>query len=528
MAAATSPEKIADAKRGSTEAPSLVPLEDRLQSPRFQKAMAVVGVGPDDLREAEPPVLEENDQRAFAAAKVRYELHEGRRMREFAKVMEVRHTLVQTEQGKKPGYQAGRYRTEQPGNVVMGLSRSLPGFDRFQRQSRYRGRWAIKLNDKHSEFKEESIIKTAAKDVAWQKSQQEFRDHEKMLAKRIDDWRAGEAKKQKDRVLEGAKRQQESAKKVSSAAKAWEKEGARRVEAFEEKCKKSEEAVAKAKADLFNRSCDRDEKIEKALETRAANTQAFVDKTYNSYKAMEEHLAQIQANKKRAYEASMREAGNQAELAAKERAALAAKRDGEAQFVAEKLGTRMKHLDEYLAQRDKEWDTMRKERDKAWQAAYGNVKKNVAEIKKDMNKRRKEVYERQEKVFEQGRKGLEMKQMYAGTRKDIEDAYREGVRINQELRHNAEEYKRQEYCNFWKERRQNFDNAQYTRYRAEQEFQNTLKKEITLNDDRRFVEGDIKSYGYRPGRHDKLLRKHGIGSDSFLKQKTETTEEEKK
>jgi hypothetical protein len=145
-----------------------------------------------------------------------------------------------------------------------------------------------------------------------------------------------------------------------------------------------------------------------------------------------------------------------------------------------------------------------------------------------MNKRRKEVYERQEKVFEQGRKGLEMKQMYAGTRKDIEDAYREGVRINQELRHNAEEYKRQEYCNFWKERRQNFDNAQYTRYRAEQEFQNTLKKEITLNDDRRFVEGDIKSYGYRPGRHDKLLRKHGIGSDSFLKQKTETTEEEKK
>merc|ERR1719238_445495 len=145
-----------------------------------------------------------------------------------------------------------------------------------------------------------------------------------------------------------------------------------------------------------------------------------------------------------------------------------------------------------------------------------------------MRKKQLAVYERQEKVFEQGRKGLEMKRQYAGTRKDIEAAYREGVRINQELRQNAEEYKRQEYCNFWKTRRQNFDDVEYSRYRAEQEFQNTLKKEITLNDDRRFVEGDIKSYGYRPGRHDKLLRKHGIAPDAFLKQKTETTDEEKK
>merc|ERR1719446_1266794 len=152
----------------------------------------------------------------------------------------------------------------------------------------------------------------------------------------------------------------------------------------------------------------------------------------------------------------------------------------------------MKHLDEYLAQRDKDWNTMRKDRDKAWQAAYGNVKKNVAEIKKDMNKRRQEVYERQEKVFEQGRKGLEQKKIFAGTRKEIEDAYREGVRINQVLRSNAEEYKRQEYCNFWKSRRENFDSVEYKRYRAEQEFQNTLKKEITLSDDRRLIEGDIK------------------------------------
>merc|ERR1719174_2641953 len=145
-----------------------------------------------------------------------------------------------------------------------------------------------------------------------------------------------------------------------------------------------------------------------------------------------------------------------------------------------------------------------------------------------MNKRKQEVYARQEKVFEQGRKGLEQKQIFAGTRKDIEDAYREGVQINQELRQNAEEYKRQEYCNFWKARRENFDTVEHTRYRAEQEFQNTLKKEITLNDDRRFIEGDIKSYGYRPGRHDKLLRKHGIGPEAFLKQKTEEKEEEKK
>ena len=36
----------------------------------------------------------------------------------------------------------------------MGLSRSLPGLDRFQRQSNYRGRWAIKLHDKNAEFKE--------------------------------------------------------------------------------------------------------------------------------------------------------------------------------------------------------------------------------------------------------------------------------------------------------------------------------------------------------------------------------------
>merc|ERR1719473_1875127 len=442
--------------------------------------------------------------------------------------MEVRKSLLMHEEGKKQGYNPGRYRTEQPGHVVMGLSRSLPGFDRFQRQSRYRGRWALKLNDEKAKHKEESIIKTAAKDVTWQKSQQEFRDHEKMLAKRIDDWRAGEEKKQKERVALGAKRQAESAKKVSTAAKAWEREGERRVEAFEEKCRKSEEAVAKAQADLFSKSCDRDEKIVKALETRAANTKAFVDKTYDSYKAMEDHLNVIQANKKRAYEASMREAGNQAELAAKERAALAAKRDGEAQFVAEKLGTRMKHLDEYLAQRDKDWDTMRKDRDKAWKESYGKVKKNVSDIKKDMNRRRQEVYDRQEKVFEQGRKGLELKQQYAGTRKEIEDAYREGVRINQELRSNAEEYKRQEYCNFWKSRRENFDSVEYKRYRAEQEFQNTLKKEITLSDDRRLIEGDIKSYGYKPGRHDKLLAKHGVTKERFLHQKTEEKEGEEK
>merc|ERR1719399_1823234 len=198
------------------------------------------------------------------------------------------------------------------------------------------------------------------KDVAWQKSPQEFRDHEKKLAQRIDDWRAGEAKKQRDRVAEGAKRQAEADKKVSSAAKAWEKEGQRRVEAFNEKTKKNEEKVAKAKEWLLHVGNDRDEKIEKALATRAANIQTFVDKTYNSYMEMEEHLKTIQENKRKQFEASLREAGNQAELAAKERAALAAKRDGEAQFVAEKLGTRMKHLDEYLASRDKEWDTMRK------------------------------------------------------------------------------------------------------------------------------------------------------------------------
>ena len=33
-----------------------------------------VGVGPDDLREAEPPVLTDGDQRAYAAAKVPFEL----------------------------------------------------------------------------------------------------------------------------------------------------------------------------------------------------------------------------------------------------------------------------------------------------------------------------------------------------------------------------------------------------------------------------------------------------------------------
>jgi hypothetical protein len=505
-----------------------VPLEERLLSPRFQKAMHVVGVGPDDLREEEPPKIVDGDERSFAAAKVRYELHEGRRQRAYAKAMEVRQTLCDHEAHRKPEYNPGRYRTEQPGAVVMGLSRSLPGLDRFQRQSNYRGRWAIKLHDKNAEFKEESIAKTAHKDVMWQKGQQEFRDHEKMLAKRIDDWRAGEAKKQRERVAEGAKRQAEADKKVASAAKAWEKEGQRRVEAFNEKTKKNEEKVAKAKEWLLHVGNDRDEKIEKALATRAANIQSFQDKTYGSYMEMEEHLKTIQENKRKLFEASLREAGNQAELAAKERAALAAKRDGEAQLTAEKLGTRAKHLDEFIAAQEKERKAWAKEREKTFQGKWGNVKKNVAQIKKDMNKRKQEVYARQEKVFEQGRKGLEQKQIFAGTRKEIEDAYREGVRINQELRSNAEEYKRQEYCNFWKSRRENFDSVEYKRYRAEQEFQNTLKKEITLSDDRRLIEGDIKSYGYKPGRHDKLLAKHGVTKERFLHQKTEEKEGEEK
>merc|ERR1719271_631808 len=217
--------------------------------------------------------------------------------------------IIQAEGGSPSAYVPGRFRTAQPSTIALGLSRSLPGYDNFKLESKGRKDWARGLHFANVQHKKEMIARAAVTDVQWQKFQKDAREHETMLLTRLDKFREGEAKKQKERVKEGEKKLEESQRRIAKVAAEWEEEGQRRVEAFDEKCRISEERVATKKAELFSRSCDRDEKVLECLARRQENLDQFIDKTLGSYYKMEEHLAATLAKKEELFLASLREAG---------------------------------------------------------------------------------------------------------------------------------------------------------------------------------------------------------------------------
>lgn len=516
-------------KDESVEPAAIVPLEDRFLSPRFQRAMGIVGVVDDDLRPMEPPVVEDPDSLEEKAGMVRYELREKRRQRDLTKVLDARRQMViQAEGGSPSAYVPGRFRTAQPSTIALGLSRSLPGYDNFKLESKGRKEWARGLHFANVQHKKEMIARAAVTDVQWQKFQKDAREHETMLLTRLDKFREGEAKKQRERVKEGEKKLEESQRRIAKVAAEWEEEGQRRVEVFDEKCRISEERVANRKADLFSRSCDRDEKILECLARRKDNLDQFIDKTLGSYYKMEEHLAATLAKKEELFLASLREAGNKAELAALERAEIAARKEERSREVGQKVSDRMEHLHEYLEKRQKGWKDNRKERELAWNKQYGRVKKNVVEMQEEFEKKREKVYERQRRVFAQGEEGLAKKKIFAGTRKEIEDAYRDSVRTNQERQEAAEAYNRQVCCDFWKQREQQFRDVDRFKNQARTQLQKTKKLEIHINNEMREVVGDIKSFGYRDARHDKMLKAHGLNSDKLLRAPPKAEEDDGK
>merc|ERR1719353_916826 len=154
--------------------------------------------------------------------------------------------------------------------------------------------------------------------------------------------------------------------------------------------------------------------------------------------------------------------------------------------IGEKVSTRFENLDTYLKGREKE-------------------RKNVKEMQKDFEERRDRVLERQQNVFEQGEQGLANKKLFAGTRREIEDAYRDSVKTNPERQAAADEYKRMMCCEFWKTRSEQFRDVDRFRNIARTAMQKTKKEEIHINNEMRYVVGDIKSYGYRDSRHNKML-----------------------
>merc|ERR1719199_228293 len=130
---------------------------------------------------------------------------------------------------------------------------------------------------------------------------------------------------------------------------------------------------------------------------------------------MEDHLAKTLAKKEELFLASLKEAGNKAELAALERAEIAAKKEERSREVGHKVSERFEHLAEYMDKREKGWKDRRKEREVAWSKQYGQVKKNVAAMQKEFEEEREKVYERQRRKFEQGEQGLAQKKLFAGT-----------------------------------------------------------------------------------------------------------------
>lgn len=243
---------------------------------------------------------------------------------------------------------------------------------------------------------------------------------------------------------------------------------------------------------------------------------------------MQEHLAETLAKKEELYLASIKEAGNKAEEAALERAEIAMRKLGRSQSIGEKLGERFEHLDEYIAQREKGWKDKRKERALAWSKNLGRVKRNVKDMQKEFEEKREKVYERQKRVFEQGEAGLAQKKLFAGTRKEIEEAYRDSVITNQERQQAAEEYKRQQCCEFWKQREQQFRDVDRFRNTARTALQKTKKMEIHIQNEMREVVGDIKSFGYRDARHDKMLKSHGVPAEKLLRAPPKAEDEDGK
>merc|ERR1719399_1334181 len=317
---------------------------------------------------------------------VRYELREARRLRDLERVEESRKVLICHEQGGSQ-YIPGRFRTAQPTNITLGLSRSLPGYNLFKTESKCRAIWAKGLNESNIEHKKEMIARAAVTDLEWQDFQKVHREHEKHLNARLKMVKEAEQKRNAERVREGERKLAESQRRLQKVAAEWEEEGQRRVEAFDAKCKQSEAKVAAAKEQLFSRSCDRDAYVEQCLARRQANLDVFIGKTLESYHKMEDHMAAINAHKEELEKANVREASNKAELAAKERAKVAAMKMEKSRTIGEKVSTRFENLDTYLKGREKERKDFKKEREVQWEKQYGRVKKNVKEMQKEFEEK---------------------------------------------------------------------------------------------------------------------------------------------
>merc|ERR1719399_2430019 len=144
---------------------------------------------------------------------VRYELREARRLRDLERVEESRKVLICHEQGGSQ-YIPGRFRTAQPTNITLGLSRSLPGYNLFKTESKCRAIWAKGLNESNIEHKKEMIARAAVTDLEWQDFQKVHREHEKHLDARLKKVKEAEQKRNAERVREGERKLAESQRRL--------------------------------------------------------------------------------------------------------------------------------------------------------------------------------------------------------------------------------------------------------------------------------------------------------------------------
>merc|ERR1719171_2674086 len=109
--------------------------------------------------------------------------------------------MICHEQGSNP-YAPGRFRTAQPSNIALGLSRSLPGYNLFKTESKCRAIWAKELNESNIEHKKEMIARAAVTDLEWQDFQKVHRKHEKHLNARLKKVKEADQKRNAERVRE--------------------------------------------------------------------------------------------------------------------------------------------------------------------------------------------------------------------------------------------------------------------------------------------------------------------------------------